>query len=719
MANYSNLKSTINTNIKTNGNEEITGAVLNSVLNSMVTAFADGYLLAGVANPLTNPGNPDNNVFYVAAEPGIYENFDNIELGNYEVALLLWRWGTWQKLATNIPNTYSNRFDNYNAISRAPISFPATNQVTIGDGYIYFRKGNVAQYSLLHTEATYTFTGHQMLCFDYVSNSIQVKSTPGETDLVLFWHDNIGGIRGGLLYGYYLLAEIAKAGASVSDNFNAVSRASVTFPAVNEVTIGDGYIYIRKGNEVFETLLHTEATYTFTGTGFLCYNLVSHTLVQRSTIEDDDIVMLWYDGGVGFRAGLLILEWILAQVGGGGGSDSKDNMTLVSRAPISFPESNQVTIGAGYIYLKKGSSLAQTITVAQENTYTFSVSQMLCYNLTTHVVAQKSAPEENDVILLWYDGGLQRFRAGLLYDEYLRQLADNSGLPPMDYVLPNSARPDDTLQPTIHGATQYYPQNSAGLFRLASRNRLNFWECDVRPCLDGYVLAHNDDMSGYALDANGDPIAANTWLCSQKTVAQLKTLKTGILPNTSTLVDGFEDETILTFEEYIILAKTYNAVPVIELKFGATSAQVSDLFATCEKHGMEQKVIWLCYGGRFNNADYIIALDPDAYIMFAFYPPDELVDMKTNLDTCATYIHGTGHICVSMPWENWDDIVGGVILIDYAHTLELRCASWSASNSTYVAQVKAGISSIETDMYNGLMDNALYYLQKYSSQLLS
>lgn len=36
MANYENLKATINANIKTNGNQEITGQVMNSVLNQMV-----------------------------------------------------------------------------------------------------------------------------------------------------------------------------------------------------------------------------------------------------------------------------------------------------------------------------------------------------------------------------------------------------------------------------------------------------------------------------------------------------------------------------------------------------------------------------------------------------------------------------------------------------------------------------------------------------------
>ena len=78
MSNYSNLKSTIDTNIKTNGNEEITGAILNTVLNSMVSSLGAGYQYMGVATTSTNPGTPDAKVFYLAYTPGTYTNFSGI-----------------------------------------------------------------------------------------------------------------------------------------------------------------------------------------------------------------------------------------------------------------------------------------------------------------------------------------------------------------------------------------------------------------------------------------------------------------------------------------------------------------------------------------------------------------------------------------------------------------------------------------------------------------
>lgn len=52
MADYSNIKATIDAQIKQNGNEEITGPVLNSVLTQMLTALVDGKLDVDIANQI-------------------------------------------------------------------------------------------------------------------------------------------------------------------------------------------------------------------------------------------------------------------------------------------------------------------------------------------------------------------------------------------------------------------------------------------------------------------------------------------------------------------------------------------------------------------------------------------------------------------------------------------------------------------------------------------
>ena len=95
MANYATLKAAIQQVIKTNGNEEITGNILQQVLVAIVNSFVDYYIFAGVAEPSTNPGTPDQNIFYLAATPGQYPNF-GATVENAELAVFCYN-GSWQK----------------------------------------------------------------------------------------------------------------------------------------------------------------------------------------------------------------------------------------------------------------------------------------------------------------------------------------------------------------------------------------------------------------------------------------------------------------------------------------------------------------------------------------------------------------------------------------------------------------------------------------------
>lgn len=75
MANYTDLKAAIVAVIKANGNNEITGTILQSALLSIVNSVGANATFKGVANRATNPGTPDQNVFYIAGTPGEYTNF--------------------------------------------------------------------------------------------------------------------------------------------------------------------------------------------------------------------------------------------------------------------------------------------------------------------------------------------------------------------------------------------------------------------------------------------------------------------------------------------------------------------------------------------------------------------------------------------------------------------------------------------------------------------
>lgn len=80
MGNYEQLKEAVSNVIKTNRNQEITGSVLQNTLLSIISTIGNNATFAGLALPTTNPGTPDPEVFWIAAKPGLYPNFNGIKV---------------------------------------------------------------------------------------------------------------------------------------------------------------------------------------------------------------------------------------------------------------------------------------------------------------------------------------------------------------------------------------------------------------------------------------------------------------------------------------------------------------------------------------------------------------------------------------------------------------------------------------------------------------
>lgn len=96
---YNVLKQAIRTAIKQNGNNEITGAILQEILLSIVNSLGLGYQFIGVATPTVNPGTPDQNVFYLAATAGTYTNFGGIVLETNKLYCLFWAGSAWSSVS--------------------------------------------------------------------------------------------------------------------------------------------------------------------------------------------------------------------------------------------------------------------------------------------------------------------------------------------------------------------------------------------------------------------------------------------------------------------------------------------------------------------------------------------------------------------------------------------------------------------------------------------
>lgn len=133
---WNNLKASIASVVRTNNNQEITGANLQNVLNTIVNAVGANATFAGIAVPSTNPGTPDGPVFYIACEPGVYSNF-NLTLvdGLY---VLENKTGSWVGTQINTGAAFEALIGYYNAVlNGASITVPdaITYRLTVGGDF--------------------------------------------------------------------------------------------------------------------------------------------------------------------------------------------------------------------------------------------------------------------------------------------------------------------------------------------------------------------------------------------------------------------------------------------------------------------------------------------------------------------------------------------------------------------------------------------------------
>lgn len=126
MGDYTKLKAAIAAAIKANGNNEITGAIMQVVLNTIVSTVGANRTFVGIANENTNPGTPDGNVFYIAYKAGNYVNFQsgasNLTVKPGELAILYNGTVSWGKFVIGMSSdgviALANTINQINATGR-------------------------------------------------------------------------------------------------------------------------------------------------------------------------------------------------------------------------------------------------------------------------------------------------------------------------------------------------------------------------------------------------------------------------------------------------------------------------------------------------------------------------------------------------------------------------------------------------------------------------
>lgn len=184
MANYEQLKSAISDVIKDNGNKEITGDVLQLSLLSIINTIGVNYTFSGIATPTTVPGTPDQNVFYLAGEPGIYPNFGAVSIKRGQLAFF-YNEGDWKSYIIDIATTLGMPTDTANPKGNA---WGQINDIKNKIGQLPAlpnRVGNVLeqlQYLSPISRKTFNLTLIEALTSSSSVSDVQIAFTPENYD---------------------------------------------------------------------------------------------------------------------------------------------------------------------------------------------------------------------------------------------------------------------------------------------------------------------------------------------------------------------------------------------------------------------------------------------------------------------------------------------------------------------------------------------------------
>lgn len=145
MANWTDLIAAIQAVIKQNGNQEITGTILQSVLTNLVSNVGADATYKGEATPATVPGTPDGNVFYMATKNGIYPNFNGYVVNN-QLTVFTNKSGQWVGQSLGVMNNtfvmaFINSITYTNLLSPNLDSFYLTNRLDANGGTLIANTG--------------------------------------------------------------------------------------------------------------------------------------------------------------------------------------------------------------------------------------------------------------------------------------------------------------------------------------------------------------------------------------------------------------------------------------------------------------------------------------------------------------------------------------------------------------------------------------------------
>ena len=323
MGNYEQLKQAVSNVIKPNGNQEITGSILQNALSTIISTVGYNATFAGIATPETNPGTPDQNVFYIASENGTYSNFNGITLSD-EVSILSNKNGSWKKDNTGLAtqqqfselDVATTRFYAQGSFRFVMKEYLSIDVITRGVGSSYNQMGYVfvngrtvyiRNSATSNEEVNYNIPKFSYLYGNLSTGLLEISDVNNKSNCIPLIYNNGGGklesLQGALKYliDNEKIAELNLLGlefylqGSLTYAINNTLDLELTIKGITE-NGQCGYYYNNKGVAVYIKNQNSikEQTYMLklNGTTFLYANITTGFLEVSEEINKKNCIML-------------------------------------------------------------------------------------------------------------------------------------------------------------------------------------------------------------------------------------------------------------------------------------------------------------------------------------------------------------------------------------------------------------------------------------------
>ena len=638
MADFSALKTAIQANIRTNGNEEITGAILQDILLSMVSTMGDGAINAlaeALQAEITNRQNA------VGGEATARQDADSAlsgringeatARGEADTALS----GRIDGVANSITAINTKLAEGY---IYAGIATPSTNPSTPSGKvfYIALQGGTYTNFSGLTVTQ-----GINILKYNGTDWSLEQvwgiddEPTQGSNNLI-----KSGGVDICVFNRVVFQTEPTYSYSGVT--------ITITIPSAGATTYSFGYVL--KNNYVINLRGENQGsnTYTIPRNNNLVAD-VRNGLVSVVGSNDcgKNVLLFRNAGNLKFSTGPLadLIRGIRTDgvngvdveptmnsanvVQSGGVAKYIFNHVFFQTIPtwgISSGGNTTITISAvsserrdfGYVTQSDGEHFNMLLEQAGSQTFVVNRLQYLVCDINTHIIKVVNDNAQGRDIVLYRNGNAGTgllYAEGLLADFIRRVQSENnfesvynemiSVKKKVNFVTVGSMNIVSRLGFNVYSPSTP-PQSSIPSFMMAYENGYKYMLADLRLTSDNiFVTGHDDDIRDFgARNSDGSQISSAVNI-SEHTLTELNQYDYGIYKGAQ-----YAGLKLLTIADFLKFCKFRNIKAVLELKISLNSSQIDNLKALILSIMRDLNDTILCFDGTAAYWESVIAAFP-------------------------------------------------------------------------------------------------------------